>query len=151
MFTPTTPRHDLSDLVRLRSEINSALAGKVSEEVSGGLLADFTRGYGAPQIFESYKNIWLRAQKLEAGKRIVNVHKLIYRGGGSERYGRASRPKSEVLYAAWDEKVALDEIKVVEGDIVQIISLRVAGSNEASEGIVNAMRQGSQAGVPLKL
>ncbi len=125
MFTPQTPPHELAELVKLRSEINDARENRAGEEVLAELLANFTRGYHAPQTFENYKNVWFRAQKLDSGKRIENVYKLIHKAGGSERYGRASRPKSEVIYAAWDEKVAMDEIKVVEGDLVQIITLRL--------------------------
>lgn len=135
---PKIPK-PLPDLVKLRLEINQAILSNADENILDKLLTNFIHGYAPLGVSESHSNIWWRARdNLPTHGRCDYVQQLTYKPGGSDKYGRASRPRTEVLYAAWNPLVALDEIHAKPQDLIHLTAVRVAAPDAIPAFIVGA-------------
>jgi hypothetical protein len=129
----------LSELTALRLAIKTAIANDAKETALSELLNSFIEGYGPLGLPENHEHIWWRARdKLPPQGRCDHVNELTYKPEGNDEYNRASRPRTEILYAGWNPIVALDEIRAKKGDLVHLTSVRVASKDTVIAHVVGA-------------
>ncbi|WP_240222964.1 RES domain-containing protein [Rheinheimera hassiensis] len=103
-------------------------------------LTDFTYNHTEAAIPRTWEQTWYRARPCENEKKFNNLHEIIYPKGGSDKFGRAQLPQSEVLYASWNLPTALEEINAKRGDLVQLITLRARSYSKIICGLVGQLQ-----------
>lgn len=89
------------------------------------LVFELLANFEFPGVTRSYEQVWFRARICDSLNGFDNVKELLYAPNGSKKFGRASLPNQRILYAGWNERVAMEEVNANKGHFVQLIRLRV--------------------------
>ena len=114
----------IPEMHRVAAELRKSSTDGSSEDEILKLFRTLSGGPGVG-ISRSHHQLWWRARICKSRDGYSSIYEMLYPPTGSTDYGRASLKGSRTLYAGWNRRVALDEIHAKEGDVVQLITLRV--------------------------
>ena len=114
----------LDQLSQIQSQLETLDLSSVSDATVSNLVKALWNGMTPLSVDLDHNRIWYRARRCKDHVPFNNLDELIYNNNGCTGYGRAQVAGSKVLYAGWNENVALDEIERKPGDLIQIIAIR---------------------------
>lgn len=109
----------------IAAELRSGASDGRSPDAIRDLFRSLCKAYQFPGITRSHQHVWYRARICEDASGYSSIYQMLYPPEGSRSFGRASLPGTRVLYAGWNQQVALEEVGASRGHVAQLISLRV--------------------------
>ncbi len=122
---PARPEPSLEQLVQMAAELRGLDLRSVTAEELRLKILRFVDGDDLLVSTRDKRHTWYRARRVEDKGNFASLTELIYPPDGNRGYGRAHLPGASVMYGGWNVGVALEEVGIEKGDIVNIVLYRV--------------------------